>query len=164
MADESGYTAKEIQILEGLEGVRKRPGMYIGDTYKRGLHHLIFEIVDNSIDEALAGHCKNISVRLCKDGCVTIKDDGRGIPVDKHVSGKSALEVVSSSLHAGGKFEKKAYTVSGGLHGVGMSVVNALSEWMKIEVHRDGKIHTIEYSRGKVKVPVAVTGEALDRG
>ena len=164
MTEETGYTAAEIQVLEGLEGVRKRPGMYIGDTYKRGLHHLIFEIVDNSIDEALAGHCKNILVRLCKDGCVTIKDDGRGIPVDRHKSGKSAMEVVSSSLHSGGKFEKKAYKVSGGLHGVGMSVVNALSEWMKIEVHREGKIHTIEYSRGKVKEPVAVAGDALDRG
>ncbi len=164
MGDETGYTAKEIQVLEGLEGVRKRPGMYIGDTYKRGLHHLVYEIVDNSIDEALAGHCKNIFVKLFKDGSVMIKDDGRGIPVDKHISGKSALEVVSSSLHAGGKFEKKAYAVSGGLHGVGMSVVNALSEWMRIEVHRDGKIHTIVYSRGKVKEPVALAGDAADRG
>jgi DNA gyrase subunit B len=164
MGDETGYTAKEIQILEGLEGVRKRPGMYIGDTYKRGLHHLIYEIIDNSIDEALAGHCKNIFVRLCKDGSVVIRDDGRGIPVDRHASGKSALEVVSSSLHAGGKFEKKAYAVSGGLHGVGMSVVNALSEWMRIEVHREGKIHTIAYERGKIKEPIKVAGDASDRG
>ncbi len=159
MTEDQGYTAKEIQVLEGLEGVRKRPGMYIGDTYKRGLHHLIYEIVDNSIDEALAGHCKNITITLSKDGAARIKDDGRGIPTDKHSSGKSALEVVSSSLHAGGKFEKKAYAVSGGLHGVGMSVVNALSEWMKIEVHRDGKIHTIGYAKGKITEPVAVTKE-----
>jgi DNA gyrase subunit B len=164
MAGESGYTAKEIQVLEGLEGVRKRPGMYIGDTYKRGLHHLIYEIVDNSIDEALAGHCRNISVILHKDNSVTIKDDGRGIPVDRHASGRSALEVVSSSLHAGGKFEKKAYAVSGGLHGVGMSVVNALSEWMKIGVFREGKIHTISYSRGKLAEPVKIIGDTSQRG
>ncbi|MFN7991776.1 MAG: DNA topoisomerase (ATP-hydrolyzing) subunit B [Candidatus Micrarchaeia archaeon] len=164
MSDDSGYTAKEIQVLEGLEGVRKRPGMYIGDTYKRGLHHLIYEIVDNSIDEALAGHCKNISVKIFKDNSVCIKDDGRGIPTDRHSSGKSALEVVSSSLHAGGKFEKKAYAVSGGLHGVGMSVVNALSEWMRIEVHRGGKVHALVYERGKVKEPVRVSGDSGERG
>jgi DNA gyrase subunit B len=164
MTDETGYTAAEIQVLEGLEGVRKRPGMYIGDTYKRGLHHLIYEIVDNSIDEALAGHCKNISIILHKDNSVTIKDDGRGIPADRHASGKSALEVVSSSLHAGGKFEKKAYKVSGGLHGVGMSVVNALSEWMKIGVFRNGKIHTIAYARGRLSEPVKVAGETSQRG
>lgn len=164
MSDDTGYTAKEIQVLEGLEGVRKRPGMYIGDTYKRGLHHLIFEIIDNSIDEALAGYCKNIFVKLFKDGSVSIKDDGRGIPTDKHSSGKSAMEIVSSSLHAGGKFEKKAYAVSGGLHGVGMSVVNGLSEWMKIEVHRDGKIHTMSYERGKIKDQVALAGDTTDRG
>ena len=164
MVEETGYTAAEIQILEGLEGVRKRPGMYIGDTYKRGLHHLIYEIVDNSIDEALAGHCKNIRVSLGKDGSATVKDDGRGIPADRHTSGKSALEVVSSSLHAGGKFEKKAYKVSGGLHGVGMSVVNALSEWMKIEVHRGGKIYTISYAKGRLKDPVAEAGTTGYRG
>ena len=164
MSEETGYTAKEIQVLEGLEGVRKRPGMYIGDTYKRGLHHLIYEIVDNSIDEALAGHCKNIAVALHKDNSVTVKDDGRGIPVDKHASGKSALELVSSSLHAGGKFEKKAYKVSGGLHGVGMSVVNALSEWMKIEVHREGKIHSIVYAKGKLTETVKITGDTTQRG
>jgi len=164
MTQENDYTAKEIQVLSGLDGVRKRPGMYIGDTYKRGLHHLVYEIVDNSVDEALAGHCKNIQVVLNKDGSATIKDDGRGIPVDTHSSGKSALEVVSSSLHAGGKFEKKAYKVSGGLHGVGMSVVNALSEWMKIEVHRDGKIHAVEYSRGKITSHAAVLGDTSDRG
>ncbi|VVC04296.1 DNA gyrase subunit B [Candidatus Bilamarchaeum dharawalense] len=164
MNDETNYTAKEIQVLAGLEGVRKRPGMYIGDTYKRGLHHLVFEIVDNSIDEALAGYCKNITVVLNKDGSTAIKDDGRGIPVDKHTSGKSALEVVSSSLHAGGKFEKKAYKVSGGLHGVGMSVVNALSESMRIDVHREGKIHSIGYSKGKVVSPVSIVGDTTHRG
>jgi len=164
MDEDTGYTAKEIQVLAGLEGVRKRPSMYIGDTYKRGLHHLIYEIVDNSIDEALAGYCKSIIITLRKDGSAMVKDDGRGIPVDTHKSGKSALELVSSSLHAGGKFEKKAYKVSGGLHGVGMSVVNALSEWMRIEVHRGGKIHAITYQRGKVKEPVKVTGDTNYRG
>ncbi|MBN1169693.1 DNA topoisomerase (ATP-hydrolyzing) subunit B [Candidatus Micrarchaeota archaeon] len=148
------YTAKEIQVLEGLEGVRRRPGMYIGDTSKRGFHHLIYEIIDNSIDEALAGHCSEIELVLKVDGSAKIRDNGRGIPVDMHVSGKSALEVVASSLHAGGKFGKKAYAVSGGLHGVGMSVVNALSEWMKIEVHRSGKIHSIGFSRGKLVQPI----------
>jgi len=164
MSEETSYTAKEIQVLSGLEGVRKRPAMYIGDTSKRGLHHLVYEIVDNSIDEALAGYCKNIIIILHKDGSVTITDDGRGIPTDMHVSGKSALEVVSSSLHAGGKFEKKAYRVSGGLHGVGMSVVNALSELMTIEVHRAGKMHTISYGRGKVLEPVRVLGDTTHQG
>src|SRR5271157_6259851 len=164
MSDETGYMAKEIQVLTGLEGVRKRPGMYIGDTSKRGLHHLVYEIVDNSIDEALAGHCKNIHIELRKDGSVMVKDDGRGIPVDMHPSGKSGLELVASSLHAGGKFDKSAYKVSGGLHGVGMGVVNGLSEWMDIEVHRDGKVHLIGYSRGKPRTPFRQAGEAEDRG
>lgn len=158
------YTAKEIQVLEGLEGVRRRPGMYIGDTSKRGLHHLIYEIVDNSIDEALVGHCDLIEIALHNDGSVTIKDNGRGIPTDKHASGKSALEVVASSLHAGGKFAKKAYQVSGGLHGVGMSVVNALSEWMKIEVHRDGKKYTIGFARGKLSEPLQMAGDTDYKG
>ncbi len=161
---DSGYTAKDIQVLEGLEGVRRRPGMYIGDTYKRGLHHLVYEIVDNSIDEALAGHCKKITVQLKADGSVMVTDDGRGIPVDKHSSGKSALEIIASSLHAGGKFEKKAYAVSGGLHGVGMSVVNALSEWMKLEVHREGRSYTIGYSRGKMTEPFKAGDPIADRG
>ena len=164
MSDDTGYMAKEIQVLTGLDGVRKRPGMYIGDTSKRGLHHLVYEIVDNSIDEALAGHCKNISVELRKDGSVMIRDDGRGIPVDMHPSGKSGLELVASSLHAGGKFDKSAYKVSGGLHGVGMGVVNGLSEWMEIEVHRGGKVHTIGYARGKLRSPFKVGGAADDRG
>jgi DNA gyrase subunit B len=164
MHGETGYTAKEIQVLTGLDGVRKRPGMYIGDTSKRGLHHLVYEIVDNSIDEALAGFCRNISVELRKDGSVMIKDDGRGIPTDMHPSGKSGLELVASSLHAGGKFDKKAYKVSGGLHGVGMGVVNGLSEWMDIEVHRDGKCHTIGYSRGKLREPFKVGRHSSERG
>ncbi len=158
------YTAKEIQVLEGLEGVRRRPGMYIGDTSKRGLHHLIYEIIDNSIDEALANYCDRIELTLGKDGWAEVRDNGRGIPVDKHASGKSALELVSSSLHAGGKFGKKAYKVSGGLHGVGMSVVNALSEWMTIEVHRDGKVHTIGYSRGKMTEPMQVKQDSDSHG
>ncbi|NYZ73509.1 DNA topoisomerase (ATP-hydrolyzing) subunit B [Candidatus Micrarchaeota archaeon] len=164
MAEESGYMAKEIQVLTGLDGVRKRPGMYIGDTSKRGLHHLVYEIVDNSIDEALAGHCKNIWIELRKDGSARIKDDGRGIPVDMHPSGKSGLELVASSLHAGGKFDKSAYKVSGGLHGVGMGVVNGLSEWMTIEVCRDGKVHTIGYARGKPKDPFKIGGATQERG
>ncbi|MBD3210630.1 DNA topoisomerase (ATP-hydrolyzing) subunit B [Candidatus Micrarchaeota archaeon] len=164
MEREEGYTAKEIQVLEGLEGVRRRPGMYIGDTVKRGLHHLIYEIVDNSIDEALAGYCSMVEIALKKDGSVKIRDDGRGIPIDRHKSGKSALEVVSSSLHAGGKFAKKAYQVSGGLHGVGMSVVNALSEWMNIEVHREGKIYTIGYNKGKLTQEAQTAGETRYRG
>ncbi len=164
MASDSAYTAKEIQVLTGLDGVRKRPGMYIGDTAKRGLHHLVYEIVDNSIDEALTGNCKNISVELRKDGSVRVIDDGRGIPVDMHPSGKSGLELVASSLHAGGKFDKNAYKVSGGLHGVGMGVVNGLSEWMDIEVHRDGKAFKIGYARGKLREPFRSIGPANDRG
>ncbi len=159
------YTAKDIQVLEGLEGVRKRPAMYIGDIGKRGLHHLIYEIVDNSVDEALAGYCKNITITLKADGSCTVKDDGRGIPTDIHSkTGKSALEAVSGSLHAGGKFEKSAYKVSGGLHGVGMSVVNALSEWMEIGVHRDGKIHALRYDYGKTKEGTQVLGSTTYRG
>ncbi len=158
------YTAKDIKILEGLEAVRKRPAMYIGDTGKRGLNHLVFEILDNSIDEALAGHAKHIVVKLNKDGSVEIKDDGRGIPTEMHDSGKSALEVVTTVLHAGGKFEKKAYQVSGGLHGVGISVVNALSEWMEVEVHRNGKIYYQKYERGKPVTDVKIIGECKDTG
>ncbi|OGB74576.1 DNA gyrase subunit B [candidate division Kazan bacterium RBG_13_50_9] len=148
------YAAKDIQVLEGLKPVRKRPGMYVGSTGVEGLHHLVWEIVDNSIDEAMAGHAQNIIVVLHKDNSVTVEDDGRGIPVDRHpVSKKSALETIMTTLHAGGKFgEGGGYKVSGGLHGVGASVVNALSEWMKVEVGRDGYLYTQEYKRGE---PVA---------
>jgi DNA gyrase subunit B len=146
------YSAAQIQVLEGLEPVRKRPGMYIGSTDIIGLHESLREIIDNSVDEALAGFAKNVWIVLNNDGSVTEADDGRGIPVDimPHYK-KSALEIVMTKLHAGGKFGGSAYKISGGLHGVGASVVNALSEWMWAEIKRDGKIYTQEYSRGKVK-------------
>jgi len=149
MTKESNYTAKEIKVLEGLEGVRKRPAMYIGGTGKDGLHHLVYEVVDNSVDEALEGYCKNIKVTLNKDGSATIEDDGRGIPVDKHPTFKvPAVQVALTKLHAGGKFDKKSYAISGGLHGVGISVVNALSEKFIVEIDRDGKSYSQNYSRG----------------
>jgi DNA gyrase subunit B len=164
MAPEEEYTAEQIQVLEGLEPVRKRPAMYIGDIGKRGFHHLVFEVVDNSIDEALAGHCTDIGVVIHNDGSISIADNGRGIPVEKHRSGKSALEVVTTMLHAGGKFEKKAYQVSGGLHGVGVSAVNALSERMEVEVHRGGKTYVQGYKKGVPSSEVKVAGETKKRG
>ena len=161
MAEENGnYNAENIQVLEGMEAVRKRPAMYIGDTGERGYHHLVYEVVDNSIDEALAGYCSMIDVIINKDGSLTVQDNGRGIPVDMHPTQKKpAIEVVLTILHAGGKFDGSNYKVSGGLHGVGVSCVNALSDWMKVEVKRGGKLHKMEFSRGHVTKPLEVIGE-----
>ena len=162
---DDNYDSSQIQKLEGLEGVRKRPDMYIGDTNERGLHHCVFEIVDNSIDEALAGYCSDISVLLHADGSCTIQDNGRGIPVDIHPKhNMPALELVLTNLHAGGKFGKGAYQVSGGLHGVGAKCVNAVSEWFVAEVRREGKIHQMSFSRGKTTQELKIVGDASSTG
>ena len=154
--DEDNYSASDIQVLEGMEAVRKRPGMYIGSTDQRGLHHLIYEIVDNSVDEFMAGHCTSVSVTIREDGSVCVVDDGRGIPTDKHpTTGMTAVETVMTTLHAGGKFGGKAYAVSGGLHGVGASVVNALSEWVEVTVTREDQLHRQKYARGRTQTEMS---------
>lgn len=160
----TGYGAQDIQVLEGLEAVRKRPGMYIGDTSARGLHHLVYEVVDNSIDEALAGFCTHIEVTIHRDNSVTVVDDGRGIPVDMHKTGRPAIEVVLTVLHAGGKFGGGGYTISGGLHGVGVSVVNALSETMDVQVRRGGQTHEIAFARGHISEPLHSYGHVETTG
>lgn len=163
--NKKNYSAESIKVLEGLEGVRKRPAMYIGSTGKEGLHHLIYEVVDNSVDEALAGFCEKINVTLNKDGSVTVEDNGRGIPVDMHPQLKiPAVQVALTKLHAGGKFDKKSYAISGGLHGVGVSCVNALSKKLIIEVRRDGKVYSQEYSRGIPKSKLKVSGKSTSTG
>ena len=158
------YDESNIQVLEGLEAVRRRPGMYIGSTAEAGLHHLVYEIVDNSIDEALAGHCSCINVDIRDGDIISVTDNGRGIPTGTHATGKSALEVVFTVLHAGGKFGGGGYKVSGGLHGVGASVVNALSEWLEVEVCDGENIHYMRFCRGDIETPIKIIGKGTETG